>query len=253
MPDPLKTSLRILCVDDNQDACELLSIILGAEGYQVETTKSVADALRLAHSRKYDLYIFDSWLPDGSGLELCRQIRVQDHNTPIVFYSAAVYPQDQQKAMEAGAQAYITKPDTSLELTPTVERLLNLTGKHLPATSKARESKSKQVFQIAYDAKLLTIRTALLTSRGYEVSSAFGNEEAKRLLDQSQNYLLFIVGHAASKAIREEMVTWLKTHFPGTKILALNPPTDTKLPGADYNFIQNGADVWLATVTKIAS
>ena len=243
MFSPVKTSHRILIVEDHEDTCELLLIILGSEGYQVQTANSVADALKLAQTLEYDLYIIDNWLPDGTGVELCKQIRAKDNDTPILFYSAASYPEDYQEAILAGAQAYIAKPDTSWELTRTVAWLLNITSKSLPATAQANEFKSKRIFQIAYDEKLLAVRTALLASGGYEVSSAFGNEEAVRMLDKSQNYSLFIVGHAAPKGIREEMVKWLKANCPGTKILALNPPTEAKLTGADYNVVQNGDDV----------
>jgi hypothetical protein len=74
-----------------------------------------------------------------------------------------------------------------------------------------------------------------------------GNAEAIRLLDKDLGCHLFIVGHAAPKKTREEMVQWLKFYFPGTKILALNPPTDDReFTGADYTIAVNGSEQWLA-------
>jgi hypothetical protein len=107
-----------------------------------------------------------------------------------------------------------------------------------------------QIFQIAYDSALLIGRSELLRSRGYEVSSALGNEDAKRILDQARGYRLFIVGHAAPTETRQEMVQWVKKNFPQAKVLALNRPQNT-LGDADFNFILNGPEKWLATVETI--
>ena len=70
----------------------------------------------------------------------------------------------------------------------------------------SKESKASYIFQIAYDESLLITRNELLKSRGYKVVSAFGNDEAERLLKKSQSYSLFIVGHATSTEKREEML-----------------------------------------------
>ena len=64
-------------------------------------------------------------LPDGSGLDLCKEIRASDPDTPIVFYSAAAFESDHEKALKHGAHAYLTKPTDSLEL---CERLTKLVG-----------------------------------------------------------------------------------------------------------------------------
>src|SRR5262249_3819925 len=65
----------------------------------------------------------DNWLPDGSGLDLCREIRRADANTPIVFLSAAAYARDHEAAMEAGGSAYLHKPLGMLQLESTVARV----------------------------------------------------------------------------------------------------------------------------------
>jgi len=106
------------------------------------------------------------------------------------------------------------------------------------------------IFQIAYDEMLLTTRAELLKNRGYEVSSALGNNDAQRVLANGETYGFFIVGHAAAKETREEMVRWLKTNFPDTKILALNPPHQTNLSEADYNLVLRGSEEWLLIVAN---
>jgi hypothetical protein len=112
------------------------------------------------------------------------------------------------------------------------------------------KASSRQVFQIGYHEGLLITRAELLKRRGYSVRSALGNDEAKRTIDKGGIYHLFIVGHAAKKKTRQEMVDWLKANFPGPKILALNPPDEMNVNGADYNILLNGPEEWLAAVTS---
>src|SRR5262249_23979063 len=68
------------------------------------------EGLRLAQQQDFDLYILDNWLPDRSGVELCRSIRKFDPDTPILFYSAAAYARHIREGLRARAQAYIVKP-----------------------------------------------------------------------------------------------------------------------------------------------
>src|SRR5436305_5475927 len=110
MPKPSESTIRILYVDDHQDTCEIMLIMLEHWGYEPTTAAGVAEALQISRANRFDLYILDNWLPDGSGLDLCRQIRAFDPQTPILFYSAAAYPSDVKEAKSAGAQGYLSKP-----------------------------------------------------------------------------------------------------------------------------------------------
>ena len=78
---------RILLVEDYLDTQILLAFLLEDAGYQVTTSGSCTDAYQLAERELFDLYIVDGLLPDGTGLELCQQLRVFDPHTPIVFHS----------------------------------------------------------------------------------------------------------------------------------------------------------------------
>jgi hypothetical protein len=105
------------------------------------------------------------------------------------------------------------------------------------------------VFQIAYDGGLASARISALRLRGYEVVSVIGNEAAKVVLSMPEQYDFFIIGHAAEDQVRKEMVLWLKAHYPGVPILALNPPKVSELAGADYNVKLNGPETWLPVIT----
>ncbi len=109
---------------------------------------------------------------------------------------------------------------------------------------------SKRLFQIAYDAHLLEIRAELLRRWGYRVNSAIGNEAAKALLRGHPSYDLFLIGHTAPEHDRLQMVNWLRRHYAGTNILALNPPHIRQLGDLRYNAVFNAQDVWLPLVAS---
>jgi DNA-binding response OmpR family regulator len=112
---------RILFVEDHKDTWEIVAISL--IGYEIIFASNFDEGLRLARRRRFDLFILDNWLPDGSGVELCRLIREFDPHTPIVFYSGAAHKDDIQGGLSAGAQAYLIKPVSFEELKQAVEKL----------------------------------------------------------------------------------------------------------------------------------
>jgi DNA-binding response OmpR family regulator len=102
---------RILCVDDDEDARQMLTTLLKFSRIETESVGTAAQALSLIQAERFDLYLLDAWLPDLDGFELCRRIRAIDPHTPILFYSGAAYDADKKRGIEAGADAYITKPE----------------------------------------------------------------------------------------------------------------------------------------------
>jgi len=115
---------RILLVEDEEDAREIAALIL--EEYTLICARDFHEGLRLAQQRYFDLYILDNWLPDLSGVELCRTIRKFDPNTPVMFCSACAYARDMQAAFSAGAQAYLSKPILPDELMRVVAQLTSV-------------------------------------------------------------------------------------------------------------------------------
>jgi len=99
---------RVLCVDDDKDTCELLSVIFPE--FEFIFAHSIGDALPYIDGQNAELYILDNWLPDGSGVELCEAIRTMNIRVPIVFTSAAARNRDRDEALAAGADRYIVKP-----------------------------------------------------------------------------------------------------------------------------------------------
>jgi DNA-binding response OmpR family regulator len=120
----MKNSPRVLYIEDHDDTRELVTLVLEQKSLQVVTGSTIKTGVALASSQEFDLYLLDSWLPDGSGLDLCRQIRQFDQATPILFYSAAAYEIDRDEAMNSGAQAYLIKPSQPSELCSLVTSLI---------------------------------------------------------------------------------------------------------------------------------
>ena len=99
---------RVLCVDDDEGAREMLSELLKFSLIETRAVGTGVQALSLIEAEHFDLYLLDAWLPDLDGFELCRRVRALDPHTPILFYSGDA---DKTRGLEAGANAYVTKPD----------------------------------------------------------------------------------------------------------------------------------------------
>lgn len=120
----IKDGPRVLYIEDHEDTRELVTLVLEQRSFQVVSGSTIETGVALAGSQRFDLYLLDSWLPDGSGLDLCKQIREFDKATPILFYSAAAYEIDRDQAIKSGAQAYLIKPSQPSELCNLVASLI---------------------------------------------------------------------------------------------------------------------------------
>jgi DNA-binding response OmpR family regulator len=110
-PVPSNPLPRVLCVDDDEDSRLMLSTLLRSALIEAKAVETAAQALSLVQVEHFDLYLLDSRLPDIDGFELCRRMRDFDPDTPILFFSGAAYADDQKRGIEAGANAYLIKPD----------------------------------------------------------------------------------------------------------------------------------------------
>jgi two-component system, OmpR family, response regulator len=102
---------RVLFVDDDEDSREILSTLLNLDLIEAKAVGTAAEALSSIQEERFDLYLLDSRLPDLDGFELCRRMRAFDPHTPILFFSGAAYAADKKRGIEAGADAYVIKPD----------------------------------------------------------------------------------------------------------------------------------------------
>lgn len=106
---------RILVVDDDAAIRELVALNLNAEGYEVELAEDVAGALRSFDGGQFVLAILDVMLPDGDGFDLARAIRERS-DIPLIMLSARDTDVDKAVGLGVGADDYVTKPFSPVEL-----------------------------------------------------------------------------------------------------------------------------------------
>jgi DNA-binding response OmpR family regulator len=117
---------KILIVEDDIPVAMMLTCLLAQAGIETEAATTGKKALQMAADGHFDLMTLDVDLPDISGYEVCRRLKENPYfQTPIVFVSGRLCPQDVQHGLELGAVDYITKPFETLEFAP---RLLSHIG-----------------------------------------------------------------------------------------------------------------------------
>jgi two-component system, OmpR family, response regulator RegX3 len=114
---------RILVVDDEPALLDGLTYALRREPFDVTPVATGADALERVADEPYDLVVLDLMLPDVSGLEVCRRIRATSA-VPIIMLTAKDSEVDKVVGLEVGADDYVTKPFSALELLGRVRALL---------------------------------------------------------------------------------------------------------------------------------
>ena len=117
---------KLLLVEDEDRLAAVLKTFFEKENFSVETVSDGEDAIFHAESLKPDIILLDWMLPNMSGLEICRQIRTTKDlkKTPIIFLTAKSEEEDKLRGLDTGADDYITKPFSQLELLARVNSLL---------------------------------------------------------------------------------------------------------------------------------
>ncbi|MFZ2152758.1 MAG: response regulator transcription factor [Microgenomates group bacterium] len=120
--------MRILFVEDDTTLLENFATILRRFSYAVDTAKNVMEANDKLISPDYDLILLDWKLPDGSGMDLCREIRKENKEVKIIMLTANSQIEDKIEGLDAGADDYITKPFDSEELLARIRSALRRSG-----------------------------------------------------------------------------------------------------------------------------
>ena len=120
---------RILLVEDEQSIVGPLVEALGREGFDAEVAGTAAEAL--AADGDFDLVLLDIGLPDGSGLDVCRELRAQS-SVPIVMLTARGDETDRVVGLELGADDYVVKPFSARELVARIRAVLRRADERRP-------------------------------------------------------------------------------------------------------------------------
>ncbi len=119
--------VRVLVVDDEPFITDVVSSALAFEGFATQEVSTVSDALSQARAGGFDCIVLDVMLPDGDGFEVCRTLRDEAIDTPVVFLTARDESPDKLTGLALGDD-YVTKPFSIDELVARIRAVLRRTG-----------------------------------------------------------------------------------------------------------------------------
>ena len=124
--------MKILLIEDDEYTTLLLTQALAAHNYRIETIKDGQAGLELAKAFDYDLLLLDVMLPNMDGISICRQLRAQSYETPILMMTVQDSTNLRVMGLEAGADDYVVKPFVLSELIARIRALLRRGREILP-------------------------------------------------------------------------------------------------------------------------
>jgi DNA-binding response OmpR family regulator len=132
------TTPRILVVDDDPEIRKLLARYVESQGFRVLLAANCQELREQLATHQVDLIVLDVMLPDGSGLDACRDLRAQRNNVPIILLTALKEDVDRIIGLEIGADDYLAKPFNPRELLARIRAVLRRSSESGPRTPKAR-------------------------------------------------------------------------------------------------------------------
>jgi DNA-binding response OmpR family regulator len=115
--------MRVLVVDDHEELLDLVQRALSRDGHSLLTARSAREAREALAQNSVDLLVLDLGLPDGSGQELCRELRKTGNVAPILVLTAQSAVSSRVECLDAGADDYLSKPFAVAELRARVRAL----------------------------------------------------------------------------------------------------------------------------------
>lgn len=175
----------IMIVEDDEDLAEGISLSLNSRELDFVLCKTIAKAKELLGQKRFDLLILDINLPDGSGLEFCREIR-QTSRVPIALLTAKDMELDIVKGLECGADDYITKPFSLMVLRARIRALLRRN------VGEQKSEYSDPIFRFCFD-----------TMKFYKEGNSI------ELSKTEQRILYLLVFNAGQILTRERLLEWV--------------------------------------------
>ncbi|MCV4234731.1 response regulator transcription factor [Virgibacillus sp. LDC1] len=155
------SGVTILMVDDETEILKLMEIYVRNEGYTLLTASHGLEALEILKKHKVDLIILDVMMPKMDGIEACMRIR-EENNTPIIMLSAKSQEIDKIAGLSIGADDYVTKPFSPLELIARIKSQLRR-YKQLNSSSVRDEN------EIQIDELIMNVASHRVTVAGVEI------------------------------------------------------------------------------------
>ncbi len=167
-------SEKILVVEDEEDINALIALNLESSGFEVTRCLDGTEGLELASSGQFNVIVLDIMLPGVDGLQICQTLRAQGNYTPILMLTAKKTEADRVMGLEVGADDYLTKPFSVLELQARVKALLRRVS-FLKQTQEDEEDESGDMrfgdLTIRQDSRDILIgeRSVSLTAKEFDL------------------------------------------------------------------------------------
>jgi two-component system, OmpR family, KDP operon response regulator KdpE len=172
---------RILAVDDNPQILKLVKVNLQARGYAVQVASSGEEALQIFKAGEFDLVLLDLILPDISGIEVCAELR-QQSDIPIIVLSAREDETLKVRALDTGADDYVTKPFSQEELLARVRAVMrrangtNTKSAEIHIKDLFIDPQARRAFVSGHDMHLTPTEFALLCELAQNQESVLTHE-----------------------------------------------------------------------------
>ena len=187
---------RVLVIEDEPGLVMALTQRFGSEGYEVETANDGEQGLELGLSESFDIIVLDLMLPRRNGFDVCRDLRQQGIDTPIIMLTARGQLVDRVVGLKLGADDYLTKPFAMMELLARVEALLRRSSSKRTLSEVAHSAgrRSSEVFQ--FGAVRVDFRRTLVTRDNRAV-----NVSAREF-----KLLRYLIEHSGATVSRDELL-----------------------------------------------
>ena len=116
--------MHLLIIDDNEELLYALQQLLRDAQYHVDVATTILEGANSIDQKKYDLILLDWMLPDGTGIELLTRLRHEKIRTPVLLFSSKKEVEDKVEALDGGADDYLEKPFSNIELLARIRALL---------------------------------------------------------------------------------------------------------------------------------
>ncbi|MEU8343615.1 response regulator transcription factor [Spirillospora sp. NPDC048832] len=152
----MSESRRVLVVDDEANIRDLIEVALRFHGFATATAATGEEALRAARRERPDLVLLDVMLPGTDGFEVCRRLRADGDQVPVIFLTAKDTPSDTVTGLTLGGDDYVTKPFSIEALIARVRAVLRRTAP--PAAAPADTDTVLRVADLELDEEQWTVR-----------------------------------------------------------------------------------------------
>src|ERR1700728_3276614 len=151
---------KVLVVDDEPNIRELVEVALKFHGCAVAVSASGKDALHQAEIYEPDLMILDVMLPDMDGFEVCRTLRAEGNDVPVIFLTARDTTSDTIRGLTIGGDDYVTKPFSVEALVARVRAVLRRTSRSAPEPERPRSGEPLRAGDVELDEDRWTVHRA---------------------------------------------------------------------------------------------